>query len=373
MDALRYAIVPLTTLAGVAGFVLGGQYVWLGLGTFPVLLFFDIALPRDFAQRKLSAPWLADLALYLHAVLMVALYVTFLVSVRHGSNDIAHSGWQFAGSLLTIGWLSAVPNLPVAHELMHRRHWFPREVSRLLGTMYGDPNRDISHVRTHHLFLDTPRDTDTPYRGEIIYTFVFRASMGSYTDAIHAEAQTLRNRGISVWNWRNRTYLQVLMLLALPGLCLAIGGPQAMLVCVLAVIMAKALVEAFNYFQHYGLLRVEGGPVLKHHAWNHLGAVVRPLGVEITNHINHHLDGYTKFYLLKPEPEAPQMPSLFLCFLCALIPPLWMRLIARPRLRDWDRRFASPAERALAAAANARAGWPNWFEPVPNAAPAVSA
>lgn len=123
---------------------------------------------------------------------------------------------------------------------------------------------------------------------------------------------------------------------------------------------AKMFVEGFNYFQHYGLLRVEGVPIAKHHAWNHLGMIVRPIGVEITNHINHHLDGHIPFYELQPEPKAPQMPSLFLCFLCGLVPPVWHRFIAQPRLKDWDLHFASPSERKLAMAANAQAGWPAW-------------
>ena len=30
------------------------------------------------------------------------------------------------------------------------------------------------------------------------------------------------------------------------------------------------------------------------------------------------------------------MPSLFLCFATGLIPPVWFRYIAQPRLKDWD-------------------------------------
>jgi hypothetical protein len=38
-----------------------------------------------------------------------------------------------------------------------------------------------------------------------------------------------------------------------------------------------------------------------------------------------------------------------------------------PRLRDWDFRYATPAERAIAAADNAAAGWPNWLSDAPAA------
>jgi hypothetical protein len=49
--------------------------------------------------------------------------------------------------------------------------------------------------------------------------------------------------------------------------------------------------------------------------------------------------------------------------LLPLVPPVFERVIAMPRLRDWDSRYATPEEQALAAAANAAAGWPAWSEP----------
>jgi alkane 1-monooxygenase len=55
------------------------------------------------------------------------------------------------------------------------------------------------------------------------------------------------------------------------------------------------------------------------------------------------------------------MPSIVACFLISFVPPLWERFIARPRLENWDRHYASVAEQELAMAANQRAGWPRWL------------
>ncbi len=55
------------------------------------------------------------------------------------------------------------------------------------------------------------------------------------------------------------------------------------------------------------------------------------------------------------------MPSVFVCFFAAMIPPLWNRAIIQPALRQWDMEWASADERALAKAQNERAGWPDWF------------
>jgi hypothetical protein len=246
-------------------------------------------------------------------------------------------------------------------------------MSQILNTFFGDPNRDVAHVKTHHLHLDTPLDSDTARRGETVYTFAFRATWGSYQDAFESEAKRLKRSGRSPWHWTNRTYQQIVLLLLLPALCFPFAGWPASLLCAASMLACKLFLEALNYFQHYGLVRLPGSPIQKHHAWNHLGAIIRPVGIEITNHINHHLDGYTKFYDLQPETEAPQMPSLFLCFMTGLIPPLWFALIAKPRLEDWDRRFATPAERKLAMEANQRAGWPLWVDvPAVQPQPAAS-
>lgn len=359
MDTLRYYLIPLVTASGVIGFCLGGDWVWLGAMTFPALMLLDVLLPKDYSVRKVNK-FFADLTQYMQLPLMIGLYAALIVGVREGRIDLANPV-QFIGCILSTAWLSGVPTLPVSHELMHRRHWFPRKIAQLLATFYGDPNRDIAHVSTHHIELDTPLDSDTPYRGQTVYSFVVSASVGSVKDAIKIEAETLRRKGKSPWNIANRTYQYIILLIALPGITAYFGGRDLGLVSLASMVIAKALVEGFNYFQHYGLVREIGKPILMHHAWNHMGTILRPLGVEITNHINHHIDGYTPFYELKPEPQAPQMPSLFVCFLLGLIPPLWFNLVAKPKLKDWDERYATPNERKLAMAANERAGWGNWL------------
>jgi toluene methyl-monooxygenase len=372
MDYLRYYLVPLTTFCGALGFILGGGWVWLGAATFPVLLVLDILLPRDFAPRKISNRALADVPLYLHVGLMVTMYVAFVLSIAIGTNPIAgpDAVSQIAGSMLSLIWLSAVPTVPVSHELLHRRHWFPRRAAQLLNSFFGDPNRDIGHIRTHHIHLDTHGDSDTPVRGETMYAFALRATIGSYRDAFRSECDRLHRTRRSSWHWSNRTYQQIGLLAVQPALAYVFAGVGAALVYAAVLVCTKFLLEGFNYFQHYGLVRVEGGPVNKHHAWNHMGVISRALGLEITNHINHHMDSYTRYYDLQPEPDAPQMPSLFLCFALSLVPPLWFRMIIMPLLRDWDERYASPQERELARAENAHAGWPQWLDEPPKAVPA---
>lgn len=62
---------------------------------------------------------------------------------------------------------------------------------------------------------------------------------------------------------------------------------------------------------------------------------------------------------------AWRLPSAFLCFMAALVPPIWHELIIKPRLKIWDLEYATKEERVLAAAQNRAAGWADWFSETP--------
>lgn len=360
-DYLRYYLGPLSVAIGLMGFALGDAWMWLGFGTYFVLAVFDILLPRDLAERRIDSPLLADLPLYIHVFLIVGLYGTFAWRARVDAGVEHWSVLNMVGALASLAWLSAVPNLPIQHELLHRRDSFSRACAFLLGGLYGDPLRSLPHIHGHHIHLGTVQDADTAVRGETMYTFPFRATLSSYRDAIRIESERLIKQGHRFWSVGNRC-LQALgfevFILVVIGL---IGGIGAALLSLVALAATKLVLEAFNYYQHYGIVRVPGTKYERRHLWNHLQPVARALAVEITNHSDHHMNAFKPFYRLKPDVEGPQMPSVFLCFMAGLIPPLWFRLILWPRLRDWDRRFATPEERELARAANRRAGWPDWL------------
>ncbi len=364
MDSIRYYLMPMTTLVGVIGFLMGGAWIWLAAGTYIVLMLGDVLLPSDVKPRtRLGAWWFSDLALYLQLPLLIALYAAFLswygeLTAAGGSI----TAWQAAACVLGIGWLSVVPTLPIAHELWHRRHWFPRATARFLGTFHLDPAKDVGHNIGHHNLVGQMADADTPRRDQSIYTFVIQARTASWKDTFHHSSQALRRRGLSPWNWRNIGYQQVLMPIALMAICWLAGGIIPATICLAAMIAGNFFMEGLNYMQHYGLIRADDEEIQVQHAWNHLGAVVRPLGCEITNHINHHFDSYIRFDKLEPVPTGPQMPSLFICFLSGLVPPIWFRYIAKPRLRHWDHHFATEKERVLAREANRRAGWEDWLD-----------
>jgi hypothetical protein len=370
MDTARYYIVTLMVALGAAGIWMGGGWAWAGMATFPVLLALDLILTPDHASRSVRSRVLVNVPVYLHVPLLVTLWVAFLwrLSQWH-EGALALSGGEIAGMILSVGFLGAVPNVPAVHELMHRRHPIPRALSKIGTTFMMDPNRDVGHRLTHHLELCTPQDSDTPARGQTIYGFMWQASYGAWKDGITVSLMALRKRDLSIFHWKNALYVELGLFGALIAVTTAVSGWGGLAVTVGALLFAKLLAEGFNYLQHYGMVRVPGAPVRVHHAWNHLGAIMRPVGLEITNHIDHHFDSRHQFYELAPRLDGAQMPSGFLCFVAALVPPVWERYIAKPRLRHWDEHFASPAERRMAMEQNARIGWPIWVDVPSEAGP----
>ena len=366
MDYLRYYFSNLLMLAGIAGFALGGGAVWLGAATFPLVVALDLLAPHDdLSVRVVRHPRLADIPLYLHALLVPVLVATAAYRVHAGGPggeplDLT----ACLGVALTLSWLGVIPNIPVAHEPMHRRERFPRFVAFLCTATIADPLRRLAHLRGHHAKLGFESDSDTARRGETIYRFMLRAAIAGTREAFESERLRLAKRGASVWSWRSDVVRSLVLTVTALGLVGGLAGTRALIVIAAGFGMSRLLLESFNYLQHYGLVRVPDTRFQRRHSWSHLTPLVRAAAFEITNHAHHHMDPSVRFHALIPDADAPRMPSALVCVLAALIPPIWERWIAMPRLRQWDAHFATDGERVLAAQANRAARWPVWH-PLP--------
>ena len=359
MDYARYYLGSLFMIAGIAGFLIGGNAVWLGASTFVLAVLMDLcALGPDYSPRNIKHPSLVVVPLYLHALLLPTLIITAGLRVHASSTGAAPlSGFALAGVAATLAWLGVLPNVPVLHELVHHRGRIQRGLAFLLSAVIADPLRRLAHVRGHHAKVGLAEDSDTARRGETIYRFILRAAMRAMHESVGSEQARLAKRGRSIWSWRSDVVHSLLLVATVLLLIGLFFGWLAVAVLGAGFVLARILLESFNYLQHYGLVRLPGTRYERRHTWSHLSPVVRAVGFEITNHAHHHMNPQVPFYALVPDPDAPQMPSALLCFLAALVPPLWVRVIAKPRLRHWDEHFASEDERILAAVANATAGW----------------
>ena len=368
-SSLRYYLAAFVQLVGCAGFILGGDWVWLGVLTLPTLGLMDSVLPNDMAPRKMHAGVVADLPVWISTFLAVGLYVIAAYWVRQTA---VIEPLQYVGAALSLAWLSVVPLVPASHELYHQRGNFRRFVGRYAQICYFDCTREIAHVVGHHINVATKLDTDTAPRGSTLYAFSGRAVIASTKDSLKTESDSLERQGYGRWSIRHRLWKAILAQLVAQTAVYLIGGWRAVGVALGGMIIARFWVESFNYFQHYGLARVEGAAISRRHVWNHLKPLSRIMGFEITNHADHHTDSFAAFHQLVPDRQWIPMPSVFVCFFAALIPPLWHNIVIKPALKRWDNEMATPAEREMARAQNRAAGWPDWFNET-RAAPAVTA
>jgi len=358
VDYLRYYLAALFQLGVIASFFVGGNWVFFGIASLPAMAIIDHVLPNDFAVRKITSKSLADVPIWICALLGPIAYLTAAYWVATAAQI---EPWQYAGAALSLAWMSVVPMVPATHELYHQRGALQRFVGRYAQVCYFDCTREIAHVVGHHIDVATVSDGDTAPRGTNLYSFTATAVWHSTKESLRSEADALAKAGKARWGIHHRMWRAILAQLIFQAAIFAIGGWRAVALSVSAMIFARFWLETFNYFQHYGLIRAPGTEITRRHVWNHLKPLSRLMGLEITNHADHHTNSYLAYYQLKPDREWIPMPSLFVCFFTALIPPLWNKVVAQPALRRWDNEMASEEERALAREQNRRAGWPDWF------------
>ena len=75
MDYSRYYFPVLVQLAAYASFLIGGDWVWFGFATLPVLGLIDSVLPNDMAPRRMRAGLIADLPVWIATFLAVGMYI----------------------------------------------------------------------------------------------------------------------------------------------------------------------------------------------------------------------------------------------------------------------------------------------------------
>jgi len=318
----------------------------------------DTILGKDLRTRQMDNLALAFIPVVLSSILAFCMFG--LLALRVGGGQL--STLNTIGAILSTGWVGTIVGVPAFHELFHRREAILRNLGLTLQVMYFDPTRDIAHVVGHHIDVGTPADSDTARRGQSLYSFALGAMYHSFVTSQRKESELLEKQGHGRWSIRHRFWRALAALAAFEFLMFLIGGLTGMLACIAAGLTTRFLLESFNYFQHYGQVRVAGTPIEKRHVWNHFGSMSRMMTFEITNHAGHHLNSFQPYYKLEPDTDAVQLPSVFVCFMTALIPPIWHRFVIMPALREWDLKQANSAERALAREQNISAGWPDWFD-----------
>lgn len=249
----------------------------------------------------------------------------------HVASSGALSGLELAGLTVSLG-LTGGAGINVGHELMHRREAHDRGLAELLLTLTSYTWFCVEHVFGHHKHVATPGDPATARLGESVYRFLPRTLAGGVRSAWAFETRRVERSG-QAGTWRDRRLRYSALLACAYALTGAAFGLPGLLVFAAQGVVAVFQLEVINYVEHYGLARRELEPgryerVLPQHSWSSAHRLTGYLLYNLPRHADHHHRASRPYAKLRHVDEAPQLPAGYAAmFLCALVPPLWRRLM----------------------------------------------
>lgn len=377
----RFALINLYQIAFLWFLLLGGAWMWAGLLMAAGLVTLDEFF-EDRSEQDYDHPAVLQVLLYLNLPSLLAISVVFafylsdadplglavLAETVFGIDLVANRAATSTVELVAAGMVVALAygaaGINAAHELCHRTHSLvDQAVARWMLAFTCDTTFPIEHVHGHHKHVGTLDDPATARRGEYILTFMLRSTVGCFANAFAIERERLTLIGRPVWSPANRALRgQAMSLLYVVG-AYWLAGWTGVIVFLAVAAHGKMYLEAVNYIEHYGLVRVPGTPIRERHSWDCYNTVSSSFLYNLTRHADHHVHSRNAFWQSSVAPNAPCMPHGYMAMiLLAFVPSLWRRATSAG-LAHWDRNLASEDERREIA----NRGW-DLAEPVPAAA-----
>ena len=366
---LKYTSTALLMVPLALGILAGGAWMWLGLATISIVMIVgDSVLGEDLSQYDYSNKHILNFLLYF--TLPMLLLVIFNLAWMTGSGDTdlfgfgafmqnylgldlftgreATETYHFIGAVLGTGLAVMGFGGTVAHELFHRiDSAFDVVYGRWIMAIAWNADFSIEHVYGHHENVATECDPATAKRGENVYGFIVKSTIGSHKSAWELESKRLKARGLSIFSYKNQMLSGYLMSLALMIPFWISGGSFGLFIFLSQALVAKIVLEAINFVEHYGLIRVPGQEVKPRHSWNTNKTMSSAVLFSLTRHSAHHENGALPFWDLEPYPDAPEMPYGYLtCLLLSFFPNTWRKTMA-PKLQHWDAHYATKEELAI--------------------------
>jgi alkane 1-monooxygenase len=403
LRSLLYLYTPIGILATIAGILLGGQWVWIGIAIFGFNIVMDTltsgihtkGAPMDKNGHPYSTGPFFNLMMYLQLPSFIALQLAVVWRIYQyvaGTpiesmmwNGYAYengiTGWGLYATVIGAGLHQGL-GIMFGHELAHTKG-FGFLISRLMMGLSGCAAFCYAHVYNHHLELARAwcgpednkmmDDTDpaTSPRGRSLYKHWIISTVGQSYFNYRTEVRRLKRMGKSFLSPSNRWIRGYL--LSVPTLTLfgyagyLAGGQQGALfglgcIGVMWVISTFEL-EALNYMEHYGLIREKGQPIEFRHSWDNDNFFTSIAFIEIGRQADHHDRGETHFWELttvgtqsSPNGAPNALIGYYTEFVIALVPPLW-HAIYKKKLAIWDRDFATEGERKIAREINRKVGY----------------
>ena len=298
--------IPTITLV----FLVTGPHPWYvgALFMFPMMLAHEIDCSArcERRQRSESLPaWPFDLLVYALAGMQfwIVAETIRLFSVQ-GIFSV-----DMLMVFLIVGGCSGF-SIITAHELIHRRNRAEQWLGRLLLCSVLYEHFYTEHLRGHHARVGTPDDPATARFGESYAGFWRRTVPAQFRSAWRLEAKRLGDSDMRLLDVRmlhNRVLHGLVLEWGFAVSVFAIFGFSAFFAFVLQALVAVRLLEAVNYFEHWGLQRrtrrVQPVDSWDTHSWfTYYGLT------GLSRHADHHAWPARPYQQLRIWDEAPLLP-----------------------------------------------------------------
>lgn len=292
---LGYLLSLALPLSALSFFSLGPWSWWQALAwTLPVWLLIaadSYSPPLRHAPPTHLPGWPFDAILYTHSLLqpLNILAMALLVSQTQWGDaaQMIDSTANLLAVRILMGTTSCSAAIAPAHELIHRRSRWRRLLGRMLLCSVLYDHFAVTHSRLHHRHVNGEQDPASAKPKETYEAF-FRRTLITQWRAAWAlnRAATLRGMAFEA------------LLLALIG---GVFGPLALLMFVYQALAAVRLLEAVNYFQHWGLRG------RKPAAWVCDSAVSLFLFLGLPRHADHHRHALKPYQCLRCKDDGPRL------------------------------------------------------------------
>ncbi|MDD1611709.1 MAG: fatty acid desaturase [Methylococcaceae bacterium] len=238
--------------------------------------------------------------------------------------------WQTAGDLgnsllnlilvrFLVGTSSGTSGIVVAHELIHRDSRLQRLLGHLLLCSVCYDHFVIAHRRGHHHHLGMSDDIATARFGESFSAYWHRVYRGYFSYAWRSELERLGigSNICQVKLLQHRVLYGLAIELSFLGAIVVFYGWLAALMFLYQAFAAVRILEAVNYFQHWGL---GDGIAGNTYGWVTSSWLSRFVLIGLSNHIGHHQNASSRYYEIAYSDRGPKMPYGY------FVMNLWVKL-----------------------------------------------
>ena len=374
---IKYLLAPSLILVTLAGVIAGGMLSWIGVALLGVGVIVDTILRKQASSSMhkedgttKASPTFQNLVMYMMLPVFVLLQLALawrvygfmtgvpveitatwfgLIPVYSGITSL-----DLIGAVLSTGIFAGI-GIIYGHELSHCKG-FAFIISRMTMGLSGSAHFCYAHVYNHHLELASEDDPATAPRGRTIYGHYLLSYLGQSKFVFNMEKERLSRMGVPFISWQNRWIRGYMMSVPSAVLFFMAGGWIGIAALATVWVISNFELEALNYLEHYGLVRVKDQPIDYRHNWDNNTLFTSWFFIEIGRQADHHDRGETHFWELENVGAPNTGWGYFTIFALALVPPLW-HWYMRKRLATWDEKFATAEEKGIANRINNEVGY----------------